>query len=83
MPPNESTMKKFMKKFMKKLMKKESKVIYLLPQYEGEVTPQASHDHFLKCVEYAKTLDYVPKSLEELKRIDDLKLLMDYNPRFL
>ena len=67
---------------MKRDKKKAQEIIYILPQFEGELTIQASHDHFLKCVEYAKTVDYVPTSLEELRRIDDLKLLMDYNPRF-
>lgn len=69
---------------MKRSKKKTQEIIYILPQYEGEVTPQAIHDHFLKCVEYAKTVDYVPTSLEELRRIDsfEFKLMMDYNPRF-
>ena len=67
---------------MKRSTKKTQEIIYILPQFEGELTIQASHDYFLKCVEYAKTVDYVPTSLEELKRIDDLKLLMDYNPKF-
>ena len=75
-------MKKFMKMFKKMFMKKNHGIIYLLPQFEGEATFEAIHEHFLKIVEFAATVDYVPTSLEELRRIDDLKLLMDYNPRF-
>ena len=69
---------------MKRSKKKTQEIIHILPPYEGEVTPQASHDHFYRCVEYAKTVVYVPASLEELRRIDsfDFKLRMDYNPRF-
>ena len=67
---------------MKKSKKNER--IFLLPQFPADAPVEEFRDFFMKNWELAATLDYVPTSLEELKRIDyiDLKIVMEQNERF-
>ena len=69
---------------MKKNMKKTQETIHILPQCDRNASIQEFHANYMKNWELAKTLDYVPTSLEELKRIDymDYKVVMNQNNRF-
>ena len=64
---------------------KQNDTIYLLPQNEFDVSSYADHKKALEAKwEIAKTLDYIPSSLEELKQIDfiDLQIIMIQNEKF-
>ena len=69
---------------MKRSTKKTQEIIHILPQYDPEASIEGHYEFFMKNWELAATLDYVPATLEELKRIDfmDCKVVMGQNPRF-
>lgn len=61
-----------------------NEVIYVLPRISGDISYAEFHKHFMTNWELAKTIDYIPDSLETLKAIDymDKKVMMEQNKNF-
>lgn len=69
---------------MKKNTMSKNEVTYLLPHFSKDVFEADTHKCYQMIWEKAATLDYIPTTLDDLKKIAfrDVKILMKQNKRF-